>query len=764
MKLSSLKIGTRLVIAFAAILALMTGIVLSGTRTVSTIAAGTFALSDTVFPKVTMPSDLQNFANDEAVAVLVAQISGTVESGKALSAHSAALAKSVDSTFAKIDPLVHNPPGSDYYAHMKIARDKFRAARTKLTTMLVAGADPRARQSVLTAEFVPAAAAYVAVTDTLISYETEKAAAAAVKTNAESAAGRKQLLELGSVGVVLGVLFGFLITRSITKPVRELQRVAEAVAVGDVEQTMDTSAKDEIGDLTRAFERIVASQKELSSIAGHVGEGDLTVSVVARSDKDVLSKSFDRMIRAQRDLAKVAGLVAKGDTSVAVEVRSEKDTLGQAIETVRQTTEALVAETSTIVDAAKGGALDARGDASRFAGSFRELISGINDAVEAFARPVGEAAEVLGRVAARDLTARMTGTYAGDHAKLKNSMNSALDNLDSALSDVAGATNQVAAAATQISSGSQSLAEGSSEQASSLEEVSASLQELASMTRQNAANAQEARGLAESTRTSTTQGVEHMHRLSSAIEKIKVSSDATAKIVKTIDEIAFQTNLLALNAAVEAARAGDAGKGFAVVAEEVRNLAMRSAEAAKNTAQLIEDAVKNAEGGVQLNAEVLGKLTEISEKIVKVGTVMTEIAAASDQQRQGVDQITTAVEQMNGVTQQAAANSEESAATAAELNSQADQMRGMVEQFTLSEAGSRKPEAGSRRHEAGSRRPEAGSHTPVRRAAHVPAKQAARSSNGHGPSRGIAAPRRAPTPAEVIPFSDEHDLATLSEF
>ncbi len=581
--------------------------------------------------------------------------------------------------------------------------------------------------------------------------KTPKPVSRPKKAASESAAARLTLIAFGVFSVLLGIASGFFITRSITKPVSELQRIAEAVAVGDVEQTIDISAKDEVGDLSRAFERIVVSQKELSAVAGQVGEGDLTVSVTARSEKDVLSKSFDRMVRAQRELAKVAGLVAKGDTSVAVEVRSPKDTLGQALETVRQTTEALVAETSTIVDAAKGGAMDARGDSSRFAGSFKELVDGINEAVEAFARPVAEAGEVLGRVAARDLTARMTGSYAGDHAKLKDSLNIALDNLDVALSDVAGATNQVAAAATQISSGSQSLAEGSSEQASSLEEVSASLQELASMTRQNASNAQEARGLAESTRTSTTQGVEQMHKLSGAIEKIKQSSDATAKIVKTIDEIAFQTNLLALNAAVEAARAGDAGKGFAVVAEEVRNLAMRSAEAAKNTAQLIEDAVKNAEGGVALNAEVLGKLTEISEKIVKVGTVMTEIAAASDQQRQGVDQITTAVEQMNGVTQQAAANSEESAATAAELNSQADQMRGMVEQFTLSEPGARKSDTAKR--SAGA----------ARRPAHAPVKYAARAGNGKSSANGSAS-RRAPAPSEVIPFSDEQDLATLSEF
>ena len=753
MKLSSFRIGTRLTIAFTAMLVLMGGIVGLSTRTVSTIAAGTRALSDTVFPKVVMPSDLENMVNAQAVASLVAQIAGDKESGKAVAGVIATQSKAVDSIYARIDPLVHNPPGSDYYARMKVSRDKFRTVRDKVNDMLSAGADARARQAVIKAEFVPATTAYIAVADTLINYENAKAAAESKKANEESASARTTLIALGAACVFIGCLFGWLITRSITKPVRALQQIAEAVAVGDVEQSIDTKSKDEIGDLSRSLERIVASQKELSGVAGQVAEGDLTVTVTARGDKDVLSKSFDRMVRAQRDLAKVAALVAKGDTSVAVDVRGAKDTLGQALETVRQTTEALVAETSGIVDAAKGGALDARGDASRFAGSFKELVEGINEAVEAFARPVSEAAGVLGRVASRDLTARMVGAYEGGHAKLKDSLNMALDNLDTALSDVAGATNQVAAAATQISSGSQSLAEGSSEQASSLEEVSASLQELASMTRQNAANAQEARGLAESTRTSTTQGVAHMHRLSSAIEKIKQSSDATAKIVKTIDEIAFQTNLLALNAAVEAARAGDAGKGFAVVAEEVRNLAMRSAEAAKNTAQLIEDAVKNAEGGVALNAEVLGKLTEISEKIVKVGTVMTEIAAASDQQRQGVDQITTAVEQMNGVTQQAAANSEESAATAAELNSQADQMRGMVEQFSLSDAGSRrKPEVASRSNGA------------LRRPAHGPAKQSSRSTNGNGPSRGHATPRRALVPSEVIPFSDERDFATLSEF
>jgi methyl-accepting chemotaxis protein len=206
---------------------------------------------------------------------------------------------------------------------------------------------------------------------------------------------------------------------------------------------------------------------------------------------------------------------------------------------------------------------------------------------------------------------------------------------------------------------------------------------MSSMTRQTARNAQEARALAVDADHAVTEGEKGMRELSHAITKIKASADATAKIVKTIDEIAFQTNLLALNAAVEAARAGAAGKGFAVVAEEVRNLAMRSADAAKNTATMIEESVRNAESGVHIQDNVLKSLTQISIKAKKVREVMDEIAAASDQQARGVDQIHGAMERMNRLTQQTAANSEESASTAEELSSQADVTQDLVASFKL---------------------------------------------------------------------------------
>jgi methyl-accepting chemotaxis protein len=249
-------------------------------------------------------------------------------------------------------------------------------------------------------------------------------------------------------------------------------------------------------------------------------------------------------------------------------------------------------------------------------------------------------------------------------------------------------SEQTAAAAAEVSSASQSLAQGASEQAAAIEETTSSVEEMASMTKQNAGNANEAKNLAASTKADAEKGTQAMVRMSQAIDDIKQSSDKTAKIVKTIDEIAFQTNLLALNAAVEAARAGEAGKGFAVVAEEVRNLAQRSAEAAKNTAAMIEESVKNSNNGVQISKEVGQSLTEIGEAARKVNDLIGEIAAASNEQSQGIEQISTAVGQMDQVTQQNAANAEESAAASEELSAQAEELNKMVAELSAMAGGS----------------------------------------------------------------------------
>jgi methyl-accepting chemotaxis protein len=239
-------------------------------------------------------------------------------------------------------------------------------------------------------------------------------------------------------------------------------------------------------------------------------------------------------------------------------------------------------------------------------------------------------------------------------------------------------SDQVASASTQVSAASQSLAEGATEQAAGLEETSSSLEEMAAMTKQNADNAEQANTLACEAQTAASSGTESMSRMNQAIQEIQKSSGETSKIIKVIDEIAFQTNLLALNAAVEAARAGEAGKGFAVVAEEVRNLAMRSAEAAKDTANRIEESVKNSEHGVAIASEVAKTLDDIVRSVGKTNELVSEIAAASREQAQGIDQVNTAVAQMDKVTQQNAANAEESASASEELNAQADSMNDIV--------------------------------------------------------------------------------------
>lgn len=513
---------------------------------------------------------------------------------------------------------------------------------------------------------------------------------------------------LGAIVIVLTLAFGYFINRNILVPLQATVRIADRLALGETDHVIEVPpSRDELGQLVASMRSVVEYLADFASVADHMARGNMTVEIRPRSDGDTLGHSFVQL---------------------------------------RETVGSLVSETGMLVTAAQAGQLSVRGDAARFEGNYRELIDGFNRTLDAIAEPINEAAVVLERVAARDLTPRMDGDYRGDFAKIKESINTAVENLEHALSEVAASADQVTAASSQVSQGSQALAQAATEQAGSLEEISSSLQELNSMSGQNAANANEARRLTEGARMSAARGVESMRRLSAAIEEIKVGADRTARIIKTIDEIAFQTNLLALNAAVEAARAGEAGKGFAVVAEEVRNLAIRSAEAARNTAELIEESVRNVEGGVALNTEVLENLEEIAGQVSRVEVVMGEIAAASEQQSQGVMQINQAVEQMNTVTHHTAANSEESASAAEELASQAKQMHEMVGAFTLS---------------------------PRSRGREIPGGPGGPGSNGsrdgeRGTSKlspTVSDERRstAESAARLIPFDDD-DFSILSEF
>jgi methyl-accepting chemotaxis protein len=239
-------------------------------------------------------------------------------------------------------------------------------------------------------------------------------------------------------------------------------------------------------------------------------------------------------------------------------------------------------------------------------------------------------------------------------------------------------SEQIVAAARKVSNSSQGLAEGASAQAASIDQTGASIAELKDMTTRNATGANEAKGIAEAARISADESSVSVAKLNTAMEELKVSSAEVAKIVKAIDEIAFQTNILALNAAVEAARAGESGAGFAVVAEEVRNLAQRSAQAAKETAEKIEKAQEKSVEGVRISHEVSTSLGGIADKVRKLDTLITDIASGSTQQSKGIEEVTVAIKKIDQVTQANAAVAQESAGAARELNAQAVALNAMI--------------------------------------------------------------------------------------
>jgi methyl-accepting chemotaxis protein/methyl-accepting chemotaxis protein-1 (serine sensor receptor) len=248
-------------------------------------------------------------------------------------------------------------------------------------------------------------------------------------------------------------------------------------------------------------------------------------------------------------------------------------------------------------------------------------------------------------------------------------------------SEIAESSSQVSNAATQVASSSQSLAQGASEQAASLEETSASTEELTSMTRKNAENSQAVARLMAETETKVGGANTALDQMMTSMREIDASSDKVAKIIKVIDEIAFQTNILALNAAVEAARAGEAGMGFAVVADEVRNLAQRSAQAAKDTAALIEDSIVHSKEGTTRLDQVAEAIRSITASSAQVKMLVDEVSLGSQEQARGIEQIAKAVVQMQQVTQKTAANAEESASASEQMSAQAESMKGSAGQL-----------------------------------------------------------------------------------
>jgi len=454
-----------------------------------------------------------------------------------------------------------------------------------------------------------------------------------------------------AAGVIVSILLGLFISRMISKPIRILSAAAVKVADGDMNiEHKKYDVKDETGQLVNAFQQVIASIQMMTADAGMLAEA-----------------AVDGQLSARADINK-----HKGEYRKIVE--GINNTLDAVIEPVNEAS-------AVLEEMAKGNlSVSVKGD---YRGDHAVIKNSLNSTINAISGYIREISDVLEEMVHGNLDVSITSEYKGDFIALKDSINGIAASLNDVMSDINIAAQQVASGTSQVSDGSQAISQGATEQAASIEELTSTVTQIAAQTKQNALSAGEANEVSEQAKDNAAQGNEQMKALQQAMTEINESSANISKIIKVIDDIAFQTNILALNAAVEAARAGTHGKGFAVVAEEVRNLAARSAGAAKETTELIEGSIKKTEAGTKIADETAAALTQIVGGVEKAVELVAEIAGASNQQATAISEVNRGIEQMSQVVQTNSATSQEAAAAAEELSSQAAMLKEMVDKFKL---------------------------------------------------------------------------------
>ncbi len=544
-------------------------------------------------------------------------------------------------------------------------------------------------------------------------------------------------LIIALVSVLMAGILGFLISCSLVRQIKKALGVAENIAKGNLDGTIDTGSKDETGQLLHALKSMQTSLREandardsvaaisrikqaLDNTSGnvmitdlegnivymnkavttlmHEAEDDLREELPNFSAKSLIGENYDafhknpshqRKILAELKDTYIANVKISNRTMRIIAnpiIDSEGVRLGTVAEWIDRTQEvAIELEIQGIIDASRSGDLSQRIGLQNKEGFFERLSAGINDMVDASDQVINETANVMHTMADGDLTKSIQGDYKGSFGLMKNDINTTIAKFTHVLAEIDGNADDVLRGSQDIAKGNTSLSERTDEQASSLEKTAASMEEMTATVRQNADSVKEADQLVVQTREHVEKGTTVISEAVLAMDMISASSSRIAEIIGVIDEIAFQTNLLALNASVEAARAGEQGRGFAVVASEVRNLAGRSATAAKEIKELIEDSVAKVDEGGKLVGQSGKTLEDIMNSVTRVSTIVSKISTASKEQSEGIGQMNQAVAQIDTTTQQNASLVKEAANASEAMGESAKRLNELVSFFTTQE-------------------------------------------------------------------------------